>query len=88
MADVKELDNKISVTWGLIAYMVIGLVGATFVVTTIYNQFILQDEHIRTLQEEIEYIDARHDRKYSRAIEQIEELEDRIKELELPNSDE
>lgn len=91
MADIKELGNNIRLSWGLAAYMIIGLVGATYALTTIYNNFLLMDEKQHDLDVKIEYVDGRHDRKLERVQNEFEDkikiLEDRIKELEKPSSD-
>ncbi len=87
MAEIKELDKNLKISYGLAAYMIAGLVGATFALTSIYNQFLLMDEKIKDLEERIEYVDGRHDRKYERLQERVSESEDRVSTLELPNSD-
>ena len=87
MADIKELDKSVRVSWGLVAYMIVGLVAATYALTTIYNKFLMMDEKIHDLELKIEYIDGRHDRKEGRQQETIEELDARVTDLERPNSD-
>lgn len=84
---VKEMNKSISVSIGALIFGAATIIVTTFSLTTIYNQFLLQDELIRDTHNAIDRVEGRLDKKTKRNEDALKELEDRITTLELPSSD-
>ena len=87
MDNIPEGKTKVSVSWFLLAYGVIGIVVATYTITSVYWNFKSVETDLKKMTEQIEYIDQRHDRKEERLKATISELEQRLEALEVPGSD-
>jgi len=84
---VKEMNKSISVSIGALIFAAATLIVTTFSLTTIYNQFLLQDERIREIHSEISRVEGRLDKKTKRGDDAFKVLEQRVAKLELPSSD-
>ena len=80
---VEEAKQKITLTWGALAY----LVGLVIIITSTYWRFEVTSQEVVKTRLEIDNVNGRLDRKYDRLETTIKELENRIKELEKPQSD-
>lgn len=87
MAEVEEAKKKITITWGLLAF----IIAAVFVITSVYWRFVVLEHDFRALEERIEYVNERIDKKTDRVQEKhsedIKEIDARLKILEKPGTD-
>lgn len=77
-----ELENKYSISIGLVLWFLGLAITATFSLTMIYNRFLLVEEQMSDQSERVEYVNDRIDRKVKSVEDQVSILEDRIDYLE------
>ena len=80
MEAVDESKKKITISWGLLAYIIVGVV----MITSLWWRFVVVENEVDKLRNRIEYVNERHDRKNTQMEEDIDE---RLQPLEKPNSD-
>jgi formate-dependent nitrite reductase membrane component NrfD len=81
--EVPEAKKTITMSWALLGYIV---VGVTMLVSVYWRFVVVEKENIEQ-DARIEYVNERIDKKHKQQQGDIKALEDRIKELEQPNTD-
>lgn len=84
MADLPEAKNKITISWAMLAYIIVGVA----MLVSVYWRFVVLENTYIELEDKIEYVNQRIDKKTSRNEGLIDGLDNRINELEKPNTDE
>lgn len=91
MADISELDKKLTMTWGLFKGILTSVVITTFTITTVYWRFQASERELDYVKEQIHYEREREDRRVNPLKESVSDIErkfltDEIAKLKLENS--
>jgi hypothetical protein len=78
MADISELDNKVTMTWGLLKTLATSLAITIFTITTVYWRFQASERELQVLQEKMEYERERTDRKINPVRDDLEGLREEL----------